>query len=83
MVHSTSGYYGSTNQDFEDDEIHAIGCSVWFLCRASFRLSLATEVVDNTQNKMHCLKFGTGLDDLSMKPQVERGGIGLGLRDFQ
>lgn len=37
------------------------------------RLSLATEVVDNTLDKIHCLKFGTGLDDLSMKPQTTCG----------
>jgi len=44
---------------------------IWYMNR--MRLSLATEVVDNTQNKMHCLKFGTGLDDLSMKPQTTCG----------
>eukprot|EP00438_Fugacium_kawagutii_P002575 Skav219263 [mRNA] locus=scaffold1380:56615:64336:- [translate_table: standard] len=36
-------------------------------------LSVATEVVDNTQSKVHCLRFGSGLDDLQMKLQDSCG----------
>lgn len=36
----------------------------------SVRLSLATEVVDNTQTGMHCLKFGSGSTELKMMQQV-------------
>eukprot|EP00438_Fugacium_kawagutii_P002584 Skav219272 [mRNA] locus=scaffold1380:128644:137057:- [translate_table: standard] len=37
------------------------------------RLSVATEVVDNTQSKVHCLRFGSGNDDLQMKLQDSCG----------
>ena len=38
--------------------------------RSLVRLSLATEVVDNTQTGMHCLKFGSGSTELKMMQQV-------------
>ena len=34
---------------------------IWYMNR--MKLSIATEVVDNTQSKVHCLRFGSGNQD--------------------
>lgn len=44
---------------------------IWYMNR--MRLSLATEVVDNTQTGMHCLKFGSGSTELKMMQQTKCG----------
>eukprot|EP00435_Cladocopium_sp_Y103_P000050 s4143_g1.t1 len=44
---------------------------IWYMNR--MRLSLATEVVDNTQTGMHCLKFGSGSTELTMMQQAKCG----------
>ncbi|CAK9063338.1 Retinoschisin (Fragment) [Durusdinium trenchii] len=40
---------------------------IWYMNR--MKLSIATEVVDNTQSKVHCLRFGSGNQDLKMALQ--------------